>query len=226
MAQRDHRPVPRGRVLKGSGRRLALLLTALLVAGCARDDPPPPRALTDVVDELAGYWQDVADLGGPPELVVAQGDRDTGCGEASVDEGSFFCAEDATVYVQQVDLDDLAGLPDVERTASVVYLLAHEYGHLVQDRLGVDEGDAGPGPDGDSVRYELQADCLAGAFVGDRDDAASAAYREAVRRSGDDVGEDPLPEAAFEHGSARVRLEAFERGRTEGPQGCDLEEAA
>ena len=75
----------------------------------------------------------------------------------------------------------------------------------MQDLLGVDEGDAGPRPGGASVRYELQADCLAAAYAASRDDGVpQQAYLDVVRESGDDVGDEPLPRGGVRarHGGA------------------------
>ncbi len=147
-----------------------------------------------------------------PRLVVGRGTLRTSCGPSPEDEGSFYCGEDRTIYLQEQDLSGLAGTPTVQE-ASRSYLLAHEYGHYLQHRLEVPEGDDGKGPRSDSVHYELQADCLAGVFVATRTRGPDeAAYREAVRLGGDDVGEDPLPLREYEHGSGEQRTAAFVQG--------------
>ncbi len=210
-----------------AGVRTALAVA--LAVGCAgcmlrATDLPPPAELVTVHEDLGVFWRGSLDgADEAPRLVLAQGDRDTGCGQAEEDEGSFYCAQDDTVYVQQVDLDDFAALDPRREHAATVVLLAHEYGHAVQDRLQVDEGEARPGPDGDSVPYELQADCLAGAYTATRADAADPApFLAAVSDNGDDAGADPVAEAEYEHGSSAQRLAAFRRGLAAGPDGCDL----
>lgn len=213
--------------MRARGRAAALLLAAgLSCAACAEPTSAPlPSVVASTVQDIAAYWERTLPevMQDAPKVVIAAGDRSSGCGVAKEEEGSFFCAEDSTIYLQQLDLDDLADRPVATQEAARAYLLAHEYSHAVQVALGVDEGDAGPGPNGDSVRYELQADCLAGAYVASRDDAADLApYVAAVREGGDDIGEDPLPPAKHEHGTAAQRTTAFQRGVRSGPQACDL----
>ncbi len=101
--------------------------------------------------------------------------------------------------------------PAVAR-ASRVHLLAHEYAHAVQDAREVDPGDERTGPASSTVRYELQADCLAGVFVASVPGADRDAFAAAVRLGGDDIGPDPLTPQAFAHGSAEQRLRWFTRG--------------
>jgi predicted metalloprotease len=190
-------------------------------------DPAPSGAEGPAATlfDLQVFWKQVepSKLATGPRLMIAHGDTKTGCGKGTQDEGSFFCGDDATIYLQQVDLDALGHLSVPVRRASAVYLVAHEYGHYVQLRLGLPEGGQGTGPDSDTVHYELQADCLAGAYVANRDDALSpAAYTAAVRLVGDDVGPDAVPPEKFDHGSAAQRVAAFGRGLHGSAAACGL----
>ncbi|GAA5044669.1 hypothetical protein GCM10023259_016640 [Thermocatellispora tengchongensis] len=106
---------------------------------------------------------------------------------------------------------------------------AHEYGHHLQSLTGIREraeararaARNGRDPAEPGRRYELQADCLAGVFLGSvrRSLARSAAdweaLSEAIRASGDD-GEHRT------HGSPANRVRWFERGyRSVSPAACD-----
>jgi Predicted metalloprotease len=125
-----------------------------------------------------------------------------------------------------------------------MYVVAHEYGHHVQNVTGYfDRADrSGTGPESDSVRLELQADCLAGMWVGhaasvpDPDtgvvflepitaeelaDALSAAEAVGDDRIQQSAGGGVNPEA-WTHGSAEQRQRWFTIGYERGDfAACD-----
>jgi len=91
-----------------------------------------------------------------------------GCGSATTDVGPFYCPSDATAYfdtsffaVLQRDYGASGGPLAQE------YVVAHEFGHHVQNLLG-DSGRGSyddPGAESSAVRSELQADCYAGVWA-------------------------------------------------------------
>ncbi|MCK2217511.1 neutral zinc metallopeptidase [Actinomadura sp. ATCC 31491] len=97
---------------------------------------------------------------------------------------------------------------------------AHEYGHHVQRLMGVRLPEAREGAA--RRRYELQADCLAGAFLGSvwgslgRARADWEALLEAARAGGDDF------DGVRSHGKGVTRVRWLERGyRAVSPSACD-----
>jgi predicted metalloprotease len=106
----------------------------------------------------------------PPGLQIFQGQTSTACGGATSATGPFYCPPDATVYIDSSFFDVLtqqfgaSGGPLAQE-----YVVAHEFGHHIQNQLGV-LGASQQDPDGadsGAVRVELQADCYAGIWAHD-----------------------------------------------------------
>ena len=118
---------------------------------------------------MQAYWTDALRGYEPARTRFFSGAVSTGCGNASSASGPFYCPADRYVYVDLGFFDQFesqfgaSGGPLAQ-----AYVLAHEYGHHVQSLTGILEraDNRDLGPQGDAVRVELQADCYAGAWVG------------------------------------------------------------
>jgi uncharacterized protein len=171
--------------------------------------------------------------------VFFSGFTNTGCGQASAQTGPFYCPADKLVYF---DLDFLQQLQDqfgAKGDLAAQYIVAHEYGHHVQDALGInaemsrlqqsDQRNANVY----SVALELQADCLAGAWAADasaRNQFDSPNEIQEAINAAEAVGDDRIQQAtqgrvdkeAWTHGSSEQRAKWFNVGFDSGnPNLCD-----
>ncbi|MBI4883568.1 MAG: neutral zinc metallopeptidase [Actinobacteria bacterium] len=161
----------------------------------------------------------------------------TGCGQASSDTGPFYCPADNLVYI---DLEFMQQLEEMlVGTATDLaeqYILAHEYGHHVQNLLGTNaQVQQAQQQDPDranqySVAMELQADCFAGAWVGARDVLENEAELQEAIAAAEGVGDDRIQQQtqgrvdpeSWTHGSAEQRRTWFLQGyNTQDPRQCD-----
>ncbi|MDQ1534726.1 MAG: uncharacterized protein QOF28_2487 [Actinomycetota bacterium] len=216
-------------------------LSAACQTGAAADQRTDCRVVA-VVNSVQAYWSStLADRGvdytKAPTVLYTQS-VSTGCGSASSAVGPFYCPADGRVYLDLSFFSDMrTQLGAAGGTFAQAYVIAHEYGHHVQDLLG-DEARVGNdrrGATSASVRLELQADCYAGVWARN---AANTHFVESIApadvRDGLDaaaaVGDDRLQRRAtggvdpdsFTHGTSAQRQRWFTRGYDSGlPDDCD-----
>ena len=194
------------------------------------------RIVADV-NSIQAYWSRVVQGYKPAQTVFYTGATQTGCGAASSQVGPFYCPVDKRVYIDLGFFDELQsrfgaqGGPFAE-----AYVLAHEYGHHIQDLLGtIGRARQGSGPEGGSVRTELQADCYAGVWAnhavetGLIEDLTQADINSGIDAAGA-VGDDRIQERtqgqidkeSWTHGSSEQRRRWFSKGyETGSARQCD-----
>ena len=201
------------------------------------------------IDSIQRYWATtLPSLGAryASALTVWYTDgTQTACGAASSGMGPFYCPADKTVYI------DLSFYQDLQTKFGAqgglfadAYVLAHEYGHHVQDLLGttarVKPGDSGP--TSGSVRLELQADCYAGVWANHATTVPDASGQPLITeisqddinraldtagRIGDDyiqtnLGNGRVNQSQFTHGTSAQRQRWFMAGYRSGdPRICN-----
>jgi predicted metalloprotease len=267
-------PIPMGR---GGGIMTLIVLAVLVIGGivggntllgddsgggddlgqqCAQDNPDRLQNVKCrnalFVNSIQNYWQTALpqSFGQPyqeADTVFFDQFVSTGCGQADSGVGPFYCPQDDLVYIDLSFWDELASRFGADGAFAQPYVLAHEYGHHVQDVLGTEaqvrrlmERDPG-NANRYSVMLELQADCYSGVWTHHasrttdaggqpifksvtRQDIADAL--EAAASVGDDAIQKKMgggvDESKFTHGSSAQRQQWFNRGYDGGdPKGCD-----
>jgi len=214
---------------------------------------PPPDPKTDpeaetvefihfVTEDLIKTWTDIFAAEGKTfraaDTVLFKEGTKTACGFGTTAIGPFYCPGDQKAFI---DLSFFALLKErfgAPGDFAQAYVLAHEYGHHVQNILGYEDimreaQKSDPERKNElSVRFELQADCLAGVWghssqkrnllePGDVEEGLKAAAA---------IGDDTLQKQAggkvspesWTHGSSEQRVKWLRRGLEQGTIGaCD-----
>ena len=188
---------------------------------------------------LEGYWakvlpQQTGKQLQPTQIKTFTGGVATSCGNASADVGPFYCPTDQIIYLDTTFFEDVLEGQLGGKGGDFVepYVLAHEFGHHIQNLLGtMGQVRTQQGPTSDSVRLELQADCYAGMWTRGAtgttdskgvqifesiDEADITEALDAAKTVGDDRiqkqgGGDVNPEQ-WTHGSSEERARWFTTG--------------
>jgi uncharacterized protein len=164
----------------------------------------------------------------PTLVVFSDGVSTGGCGSASSASGPFYCPRDKKLYIDPTFYDVMEKRLRAPGDFAQAYVIAHEVGHHVQNLIGATSIQVkGETENQNSVRVELQADCLAGVWghtaraslqINDEDlrEALNAAHA---------IGDDSLGHANernYTHGTSAQRQRWFRRGFDSGdPRQCD-----
>ena len=196
--------------------------------------------IVGTVNSVQAYWTDAFEAAGqeyqPATTVLFSDQTQTACGGATSAVGPFYCPLDQTIYI------DLGFYAQLESRFGAeggpfaeMYVIAHEYGHHVQNLLGFLEGGRDAGEEGGAVRVELQADCFAGVWAGN---AVDTGYLEPLTQdqinqaldAASAIGDDRIQEQTqgqvnpetWTHGSSEQRQEWFTTGLEAGnADACD-----
>jgi uncharacterized protein len=180
-----------------------------------------------VFDDVQESWKKQLRGYDDATIVVFTGAVESACGTTSSAVGPFYCPLDKKVYIDLAFYQELSRRFGAPGDFAQAYVIAHEIGHHIQNQRGVLRGG-----EPDSIKVELQADCLAGAWardaekrqlveVGDVDEALGAAAA---------IGDDTLqkktqgriqPET-WTHGSSEQRVGAFRNGYQGGAEACGI----
>lgn len=189
---------------------------------------------------LQQYWQQQVNGFEPTTMRSFSRSVNTACGQAGSEVGPFYCPGDRKIYIDTDFVGKLLNQLGTESsTAAEAYIVAHEYGHHIQNLTGVlgKSQDRQTGPRSNAVRVELQADCYAGVWykwaAENPDDLIDNITREDLERIVDAarvVGDDHIQSASgggvnpdgWTHGSSKMRKYWLAKGFNSGdPQQCD-----
>ena len=196
--------------------------------------------IVGTVNSADAYWTEAFAADGQqfvePGAVLFTGQVSTECGAATSAVGPFYCPIDQTIYLDLGFFEQLEtqfgaeGGPFAEE-----YVIAHEYGHHVQNLLGQLEAGRDAGAEGGAVRTELQADCYAGVWGGNAVDTGflQPLTQEQIGQALNAamvIGDDRIQETTqgqvnpetWTHGSSEQRQEWFTIGlEQKDPNACD-----
>jgi predicted metalloprotease len=186
------------------------------------------NALASLDQTWAPIFQQAGARFEKPYLAFYTGGTNSGCGSATSAVGPFYCPADQSIYIDTSFYDQMArdlgaGPGDFAR----YYVIAHEYGHHVQNLTGIagqvrSAQQQNPGAANQlSVLMELQADCYAGVWAGKNRNAIEPGDFEEGMQAASAIGDDALTKGRvsaenFTHGTSAQRMQALRLGMESG----------
>jgi len=172
-----------------------------------------------------------------PSLQFYGGEGQSGCGGAQAAMGPFYCPADRGIYLDTSFFEELAQRFGARGDFAQDYVIAHEFGHHIQNLLGTSDEvqrqqARASRAEGNrlSVRLELQADCYAGVWGAANRDRMDPGDIEEGLTAANAIGDDTLQREAqgrvvpdsFTHGTSAERVKWLKRGLESGdPAQCD-----
>jgi predicted metalloprotease len=208
-------------------------------AAAPAHQPPANDPMTHFVAKVLGSteraWQAQFQQMGRqyenPKLVLFTGATPTACGTGQTAMGPFYCPMDQKVYIDLAFYQELKSRFHAPGDFAQAYVIAHEVGHHVQNLLGISSqvhkaqqaAHNQAQANALSVRLELQADCLAGVWAAQADEAKhilQAGDVEQALVAASAIGDDRLQKQGqgyivpdtFTHGTSEQRMRWFKRG--------------
>jgi hypothetical protein len=185
--------------------------------------------LADTETVWSGSFSELGEVYSEPTLVLYSGSVESACGVAGSSTGPFYCPSDNNLYIDLSFFGELRDRFQAPGDFAMAYVVAHEVGHHVQTLLGVTaqmqelRQQVGEAEYNEySVRFELQADYLAGVWAshaqgrglleeGDLEEALKAANAIGDDRIQKEAQGYAVPDS-FTHGTSEQRMRWFKKG--------------
>ena len=202
---------------------------------------PERRETCQAFSNAQNTWEKIFAESGqrfsPPGLRFFSGSGQSGCGAAQAALGPFYCPTDNGIYLDTSFFDELANRFGAKGDFARYYVVAHEFGHHIQNLLGTSDQvrraqQAAGEAEGNalSVRLELQADCYAGVWAAKNRDRLEPGDVEEGMTAARAIGDDTLQREStgrvvpdsFTHGTSEQRMRWLRRGMETGdPAQCN-----